>query len=96
MQGLQSPDASKILPPNNNNIFSSELVGDASINAFSNIEAQKEIAALHENLKSVSSSFDIKSWETLTQKHLNFHSNPADEKIMEASSLHELNRQLKN
>ena len=55
----------KLPKPGDKHIFASELVSDV----FSPHEPQKEIAKLHENLKSLSSSFEVKSWETLTQKH---------------------------
>lgn len=67
---------------NANNIYSSELVADV----FSSHEAQKELAALHENIKSVSSSFDIKSWAALTQKH-NKHNKRGEATIEELQAL---------
>ena len=63
LQGLHSPDAR---PDGRTNVFPSELVGDVSANNVFNPEAQRELAAYHENMKSAASSFDIKSWETLT------------------------------
>lgn len=63
-----------------NNIFSSELVSDV----FSPHEPQKELAKLHENIRSLSSSFEIKSWETLTQKHRGgYGTRTGDAKIQE-------------
>ena len=42
------------------------------------------MAAYHENMKSAASSFDIKSWETLTQAHRKFRKNTTNARIEEA------------
>ena len=56
------------------------MVGDAASNVFNPV-AQKELAVYNENMKSAASSFDIKSWETLTQAHRNFRKNTTNAKI---------------
>lgn len=81
LQGLHSPDER---PDGRTNVFPSELVGDASANNVFNPEAQRELAAYHENMKSAASSFDIKSWETLTQAHRKFRKNTTNARIEEA------------
>ena len=63
-----------------NNIFSSELMGDA----FGAHEIKQEMQVLRDNIRSVSNSFETKSWETLTQKHRNSMAAAADRKIEEA------------
>ena len=77
LQGLHQPGRD-----GKDSVFPSELVGDAAGNVFSPV-GQKELAAYNENMKSASSSFDIKSWETLTQAHKNFRKNTTNAKIQE-------------
>ena len=65
----------------------SEIIGDAASNAFNPI-ALKELATYNEEMKSAaSSSYDIKSWETLTQAHKNFRKNTTNAKIKEVEEL---------